>query len=56
MIILVVYEPHIDLPFSLNLKSALSSRKSSRYLPREVNIRYGSFVPLVTRSSIITPM
>ena len=34
----------------------MSSRRRSRYSAREVNIRYGSCAPLVTRSSISTPM
>ena len=37
-------------------KSALSCRNNKRYSAREVNMRYGSFVPWVTRSSISTPM
>ena len=37
-------------------RSALSWRRSSRCSARLVNIRYGSDVPCVTRSSINTPM
>jgi hypothetical protein len=35
--------------------SALSARSVSRYSARDVNMRYGSLTPRVTRSSIITP-
>ncbi len=37
-------------------RSALSERSSSRCSAREVNMRYGSWISLVTRSSISTPM
>jgi len=40
------------LPCGVSLRSALSIRKCSRNSAREVNIRYGSFVPLEMRSSI----
>ena len=44
-------------PIGDSRRSALSSRSSSRYSAREVNIRYGSPpIPRVTRSSIITPI
>ena len=36
--------------------SAVSCRSFKRYSARAVNIRYGSFVPSVTRSSIKTPI
>mmetsp|Transcript_50405 Transcript_50405/g.151815 ORF Transcript_50405/g.151815 Transcript_50405/m.151815 type:complete len:203 (+) Transcript_50405:935-1543(+) len=42
--------------FRVRRKSALSARREMRYSAREVNIRYGSFVPRVTRSSMRTPM
>ena len=37
-------------------RSALSWRSSNRNSAREVNMRYGSSTPLVTRSSIRTPI
>ena len=43
-------------PFSVRRRSALSSRRISRYSAREVNMRYGSWVPRVIRSSTSTPM
>ena len=43
-------------PFLLNLKSALSLLKRSLNSAREVSSLYGSIVPLVTKSSIKTPM
>ena len=43
------------IPLSVSRWSALSARKVSRYSAREVNMRYGSVTPRVTRSSIITP-
>ncbi len=42
-------------PNGVNRRSALSCRSSSRYSARDVNIRYGSSTPFVTRSSIKTP-
>ena len=42
--------------FSVNLMSALSCLKSSLYSALEVNILYGSSVPLVIKSSIKTPI
>jgi hypothetical protein len=45
----------IVIPFPVRRWSALSARNVSRYSAREVNIRYGSVIPRVTRSSIITP-
>ena len=44
------------IPRSVKRWSALSARNKSRYSARDVNIRYGSGAPLVTRSSIITPI
>ena len=44
------------LPISVNLKSALSCLKISLYSALEVIILYGSLVPLVTKSSIKTPV
>ena len=43
------------MPLPVSRWSALSARSVSRYSAREVNIRYGSVMPRVTRSSIITP-
>ena len=37
-------------------RSALSARNNSRCSARDVNIRYGSWISLVTRSSISTPI
>ena len=42
------------MPLSVRRWSALSARSVSRYSAREVNIRYGSVTPRVTKSSIIT--
>ncbi len=42
--------------FGVNLKSALSRRNKVRYSALEVNILYGSSVPLVIKSSINTPI
>ena len=44
------------IPFSVNLKSALSDLRESLYSALDVNILYGSATPFVTRSSIITPI
>ena len=46
----------IRCPMGESRWSALSCRCKSRYSEREVIIRYGSFVPLVTRSSISVPI
>ena len=43
-------------PIGTRRSSALSCRSSRRYSEREVIMRYGSFVPRVTRSSISVPM
>ena len=43
-------------PAAVSRTSALSARRSRRCSARLVNIRYGSLVPFVTRSSISTPM
>ena len=43
-------------PSAVSRWSALSARRVSRYSAREVNMRYGSLVPRVTKSSIITPI
>ena len=43
-------------PMALRRSSALSCRCNRRYSEREVMMRYGSFVPFVTRSSISVPM
>ena len=43
-------------PMGHSRASALSCRSSSRYSERLVIMRYGSSVPLVTRSSISVPM
>ena len=43
-------------PSAVSRASALSARSRSRYSAREVNIRYGSIVPRLTRSSTRTPM
>mmetsp|Transcript_21826 Transcript_21826/g.54095 ORF Transcript_21826/g.54095 Transcript_21826/m.54095 type:complete len:252 (+) Transcript_21826:274-1029(+) len=45
-----------SFPFCVNRRSALSARREIRYSARDVNIRYGSEVPLVTKSSTNTPM
>ena len=42
-------------PFGVKRRSALSVRKSSRYSARDVNMRYGSRQPFVTRSSTMMP-
>ena len=44
------------LPFSVNLRSALSGLRCSLNSARLVNMRYGSLVPWVVRSSTRTPM
>ena len=44
------------IPFGVNLKSALSERNNSLYSARLVNILYGSVTPLLTKSSIKTPI
>mmetsp|Transcript_44080 Transcript_44080/g.60214 ORF Transcript_44080/g.60214 Transcript_44080/m.60214 type:complete len:247 (-) Transcript_44080:331-1071(-) len=43
-------------PLRVSRRSALSLRRESLYSAREVNMRYGSLVPFVTRSSMSTPM
>ena len=43
------------LPNAVSRRSALSSRRRSRYSARLVNMRYGSVTPLVTKSSTRTP-
>ncbi len=43
-------------PIGLKRISALSWRNNKRCSARDVNIRYGSSVPLVTKSSINTPI
>jgi len=42
--------------FSRKRRSAVSWRNLRRYSARAVNMRYGSFVPSVTKSSMSTPM
>lgn len=46
----------LNKPFAVSLLSALSGRKYNLNSDRLVNIRYGSLVPWVMRSSIRTPM
>ena len=46
----------VSIPLWVNLISALSDLSDSLYSALDVNILYGSATPLVTRSSIITPM
>ena len=48
-------QPHA-IPLPVKRRSALSARRLSRNSAREVNIRYGSVTPWVTRSSTRTPM
>mmetsp|Transcript_29212 Transcript_29212/g.91473 ORF Transcript_29212/g.91473 Transcript_29212/m.91473 type:complete len:226 (+) Transcript_29212:310-987(+) len=48
-------KPHAA-PSGVRRASALSARSISRHSAREVNMRYGSVVPRVTRSSTSTPM
>ena len=43
-------------PSGVKRWSALSARNWRRYSARDVNIRYGSLVPNVTKSSIMTPI
>ena len=43
-------------PLAVKRMSALSSRSNKRYSARLVNIRYGSLVPNVARSSMSTPV
>ena len=43
-------------PCFLNLKSALSCLNNNRYSALDVKSLYGSLIPLVTKSSINTPM
>ena len=44
------------LPISPSLKSALSCLNNKRYSALDVKRRYGSLIPLVTKSSIKTPI
>ena len=45
-----------EIPRNVSLLSALSGRSDKRNSARLVNMRYGSLVPSVVRSSIKTPM
>ncbi|MPN59277.1 hypothetical protein SDC9_206998 [bioreactor metagenome] len=45
-----------DKPFAVRRWSQLSWRRFKRYSARLVNMRYGSWVPMVTRSSMRTPV